>query len=315
MRIAVATAVAVAVTLVLGACGSSPAGPTQPPPPPPPPANNLPVIDSITVQGRRPNEPANFTDLTETIDVAAKVHDDETPVDQLQLKWSAPVGTFDGSGPNVTWTAPASVTTPMDVTITLTVTEKYGFPGGPLAYEHSTDGSAALSLHDSVKEVGDMARQFLLDFSDSRIDVGEVMRNFDPACDGTREETQQVTANRKTFQIAHSNIGQPSVRIPFGNAFCSVPGRIQRGDACSDTPVHWESTIVANGRYQVADGTDWVSAYYRPALKVWKLCDSQFTGICIDVTTGRPCTDDVMKAMVAGAWRRSDSRSPRPPSE
>ena len=51
-----------------------------------------------------------------------------------------------------------------------------------------------LRLHDSVREVGDMARQFLLDFADSSIrDVAYVMRNFEPGCYGTQDETDQVT--------------------------------------------------------------------------------------------------------------------------
>jgi len=28
-------------------------------------------------------------------------------------------------------------------------------------------------------------------------------------------------------------------------------------------------------------GNDWVAAYYRPELKAWKLCDSQFIGTCV----------------------------------
>jgi hypothetical protein len=292
-------------------CGGSPIAP-PPPPPPPPPANNLPVIDSITIQGTRPNEPASFADAGETVNITARIHDDETAVDQLQLQWSAPVGTFSGSGTAVTWTAPASVSAPADVTISLKVTEKYGTA---LAFSHSVDGSATLSLHDSIKEVGEMARQFLLDFSDSSIPVSQVMRNFDPACPGTNEETSQVTGNRHTFQIVKWDIGQPTVRVPFGNAFCPVPGRTQLGDACSSTPSHWESKFLSNGNYQIADGVDYISAYYRPALKAWKLCDSQFVGTCTDIDNGKKCSDEQMKSMVPGGWRRSDPPAHRPPSE
>ena len=151
-----------------------------------------------------------------------------------------------------------------------------------------------------------MARQFLLDFSDSTIrDVAHIMRNFDPDCAGAKQETGQVTDNRVKFKIDRSNIGPAKVTIPFGNAFCEIPNpRVQRGDACSMTPARWESTVVSNGHHQIADGIDWVSAFYLPALKAWKLCDSQFTGTCTDVTTGRQCTEDQVRAMVAGSWRR-----------
>jgi hypothetical protein len=304
MRIlARALAVGIAVCLI-GCGGSTPMTPT--PPSPPPPTNNPPVIDSIAVQGARASEPASFADLGESVSVIAKVHDDETPVDQLDYQWSASAGTVSGSGAGVVWQAPASATTtPTDVTITLKVVEKYGFPGVPPAFSHEVSGTATLSLHDSVKEVGDMARQFLLDFSDSTIrDVNYIMRNFDPACDGTEKETQQVSDNRAKFTIFRSSIGQPSVKIPFGNAFCQIPSpRIQRGDACSTTPAHWESRVLVNGHTQIADGADLIAAYYRPTLKAWKLCESQFIGTCTDVTVGIACSDAQAAAMVAGSWR------------
>src|SRR4051794_38394710 len=113
--------------------GGSNGGPNQQPPP----QNNLPVIDSITIQGTRPKEPAGFADMSESVDVTATVHDDETPADQLQYDWSATAGTFTGTGAKVTWTAPAELpgSASGTVTITLKVTEKYRQPGGPLAFE------------------------------------------------------------------------------------------------------------------------------------------------------------------------------------
>src|SRR4029077_10507270 len=114
------------------------------------------------------------------------------------------------TGASVTWTAPASGSTPLDVTITLKVVEKYGFPSQPPAFSHDVTGTAAVSLHNSVKEVGDMARQFLLDFSDSTItDVPYIMRNFD-SCPLALEETQQVMENRHNFRIVKSTIGTPT---------------------------------------------------------------------------------------------------------
>jgi hypothetical protein len=269
-----------------------------------PPPNNPPGIDSIAIQGTRANEPANFADIGETVNVAATVHDDETPVDQLQYQWTSSVGSIDGTGTQVKWIAPAGMpgSDPVDVTITLKVTEKYGQSG---QFQHDVSGTATLSLHDSVKEVGDMARQFLLDFSDSTItDVSYIMRNFDPSCSGTGMETQQVSDNRKKFKIVRWNVGPSSVKIPFGNAFCPVPDRVQRGDACASNPVHWESEVIGGNHFQIADGTDWVAAYYRTALKAWKLCDSQFTGTCVDTTTGSGCSDTQLASMVPGAWRR-----------
>src|SRR4051812_4325134 len=178
--------------LVFAGCGSAGLGPSRPGGnggnsggDGTPPSNDLPVIDSVVVQGTRAKEPASFADLGETVIVTATVKDAETAVDQLQYVWTATAGTFSGTGASVAWQAPAQApagvtgVTPSDVTITLTVTEKYGSPGGPLLFEHSASKTAAVSLHDSVKEVGTMARQFLLDFSDTNIkDADFIMRNF-----------------------------------------------------------------------------------------------------------------------------------------
>src|SRR6266545_1555562 len=128
----------VSAAVLIAACGGSPHAPSPvvepqqftPQPVVPAPPNTPSVIDSLTAVGRRSKEPANFADIAETIDLAAKVHDDETPVEELEFQWAAPLGTFDGSGPNVTWRAPDDAETPAPVTITLKVVEKYGYPDG-----------------------------------------------------------------------------------------------------------------------------------------------------------------------------------------
>ena len=75
------------------ACSGSPAGPTPPPPPPPPPpvVNNLPVIRSISVSLPR-------VEVEQDVNVVAEVEDTETSPDQMTYEWSAPVGTFSGTG-------------------------------------------------------------------------------------------------------------------------------------------------------------------------------------------------------------------------
>jgi hypothetical protein len=314
-RFVAAVAFAIGGSLWLAACGGS-----TPPTSPStgggggggggsqtPPANALPVIDSLTVQGTRSaKEPANFADVNETVAVSAKVHDDDTPAAQLEYQWSATAGTFSGSGASVTWTAPSSATTPADVTLTLKVVDHYGFPGQAPSFTQSVSGSTTLSLHDSATEVGTMARQFLLDFSDSSVAVDKVMRNFDMTCGPAQDERDQVANNRVILRIEKSNIGAASTTVPFGNSLCPVPGRIQRGDACSAVPSHWESTLFANGHYTIADGIDYVSAYYHADIKTWKLCDSQFPGTCFDATTGKPCGDAVAASMTPDSvrWRR-----------
>lgn len=305
-----AGAAAVAAALALAMCARAP---TQPNPPLPRPCTNTaPVILSITAQGARSNEPADFADVGESIAIAAIVQDAETPVDQLQLTWTTSAGVFTGSGTNVTWQAPAkgAVATPMDVTITLTVVENYTCAGQPAPLKNTVTAAHTISLHDTVKEVGDMATQFLLDFSDSSItDVSYVMRNFEPGCYGTASETNQVTLNRVKFKIQRFNIGPATVTEPFGDTDCHVPGLApgdtQHGGACVNNKVHWESTIIESGPYQgdyqIADGIDWISALYYASLKAWKLCDSRFTGTCTDTTNGIPCiNENLLRGMVAG---------------
>jgi hypothetical protein len=308
-------AFAIAGSLCLAACGSTPTVPsgggnnsgggsgggsvT-------PPANALPVIDSFTVQGTRSSkEPANFADLSEAVPVSAAVHDDDTLAAQLEYQWSATAGTFSGTGASVTWTAPASATTtPVDVTITLKVVDHFGFPGQTPAFTQSVSGTTTLSLHDTVTEVGTMARQFLLDFSDSNVPVDTVMRNFDMSCQLAQDERDQVVFNRASFHIEKWTIGPATVTVPFGNAICPVPGRFQRGDACSAVPSHWESTIFSNRHYQIADGIDYVSAYYHSDVKSWKLCDSEFPGTCFDATTNGACTGAAATAFARGFAKR-----------
>ena len=68
-----------------------------------------------------------------------------------------------------------------------------------------------------------MARQFLLDFSDSSIrDVDYIMRNFEPGCYGTADERQQVQDNRHDYRIVESSVGSATTTVGFGGV-CSVP--------------------------------------------------------------------------------------------
>lgn len=284
-RPATGSVLGLAWALLIAACGGGPTRPTpgggnngggnqQPPP------DTLPVIESITIQGTRPKEPANFADVGETIAVTAKVHDDETAVDQLQFEWSAPAGTFSGTGASVTWQAPATAVTPADVTITLKVVERYGNPGGTPTFQHDVTGTAKLSLHDSMKEVGDMARQFLVDFSDTTIrDVDRIMRNFARSrCPDPREidsERDDVTNNRKNFRIVSSRIGAAAVTVRFGG---TCPFRAKQGDACAVIPSFWDSIDLRDNSRGAVDGNDIVAAVYAPQDARWWLCASDFDG-------------------------------------
>ena len=272
MRRGVRRGTAAFAFVLMAACGGSPSGPgQQPPPPPPPPANNLPIIESITVQGSRAQEPPAFADLSEIVEVTAQVRDDETAVDQLQFTWTASSGTFSGSGRRVTWQAPSAAETPSVVTLTLAVVERYGG-----SFEHRVTRNAEVALHDSVREVADMSRQFLLDFSDSSIrDVSFIMRNFDPGCYGAEEEAEQVARNRRDLRITESSVGEARVTVRFGG---TCPYRARAGDACAQIPVTWHSVRLSTGSRETVRGTDQVAAMYKRSERRWRLCDSQFNG-------------------------------------
>ena len=274
---------AVAAALLLAACGGSPSGPGSVPSPPgggvTPPANNAPTIQSVRVQGTRAKEPASFADVGESVQVTAAVQDDETPIEQLQFNWSAPVGSFSGTGASVTWQAPAQIAAPSEVILTLEVVEKYGT--APNVFEHRVSSTATLSLHDSMKEVGDMARQFLLDFSDSSMrDVDRVMRNFGNAstCPDVREvdnERGDVIYDRANYQIINSRIGSARVTLNFGG---SCPFRFKRGDACAVVPSYWQSMDLNTKAVGAVDGDDIVAASYSTAGSRWWLCASDYDG-------------------------------------
>jgi hypothetical protein len=226
------------------------------------------VITSVTAQGSRPNEPKNFADLDEEVAVTAVVDDPDTAADRLTFEWSAEAGTFSGTGANVTWKAPGDVSTPKAIVLTVKVSD----PGS-----NSTTGTATLSLHNSVKEVGDLSRQFLLDFSDSKNGAAFVVRNFtkSPRCEADRdEEFNEVDANRNTYRITSSNIGPATVKVQFASLPCSYVPR--DGDACASVPSTWDSVCAPGvtctpGRSQ---GIDHVTAVYEGT--EWKLCASYF---------------------------------------
>jgi hypothetical protein len=276
-----AAAGAALAALLAAACGSSPSAPSPPSNGPggstPPPNNNPPTIQSITIQGTRPQEPASFADVGESVPVSAEVKDDETPVAQLTYNWSATAGTVTGTGASVTWVAPATASNPSEVTLTLEVVEKYGT--APNTFEHKVSSSAKLSLHDSVREVGEMARQFLLDFSDSSInDVAYIMRNFGDASTCPRpsdvtDEIDDVTANRKSYRIVDYKIGTPNVTVNFAS---SCPFRGRSGDACASVPAYWDSIYLPDNSRGAVSGNDQVVAAYSPAGSRWFLCASDW---------------------------------------
>ncbi|MEW5981618.1 MAG: IPT/TIG domain-containing protein [Acidobacteriota bacterium] len=240
-----------------------------------PPPNAPPTITGITVQGTRANEPPNFADLNEEVVVTATVTDPETPIAQLAFEWSAPAGTFTGSGASVLWKAPSQAATPLSVTLTLKVTETIAAagPGVPTASQSTTAG-AVVSLHDSAREIGDIAYQFLIDFSNSNLGPEYVVRNFWDGCPGKDAELADVRENRQLFVIQSFRIGTTfPVTVDFKG---TCPFRSRKADGCALVPVEWRSLRKSTGGTETATGTDQASAVFRDSR--WWLCDSDFDG-------------------------------------
>ena len=178
--------------------------------------NAPPVIGTFRVQGSRAKQPPNFADLADAIEVSVTVTDAETSVSNLRFNWSC-----SSSGPSAAPGPPspgelqrAPPITPIDVVLALEVVEPYRSQGRNV--ENRVTGSTTVSLHNSIQEVSALARQFLLDFSDSSLGAAHVMRNFEPGCYGTDLESGDVTKNRAEFTIVESNIGTDATSVGFG---------------------------------------------------------------------------------------------------
>ena len=228
-----------------------------------------PSITALSARGSRSNEPSNFADVGEPITVTATVQDTDTPLTQLTYEWSAPSGTFSGTGASVQWTAPASTGT---VTLTLTVSDGT-----------RVSRTVDVSVHDSIREVGDLARLFLLDFSDSSKSPEFVMRNFSTSARCAAEvaaEFQDVVDNRDSIRILSWTIGDAAVTVQFGAKPCSF--NPLNGDACAAVPATWDSLCIKTtdeciaGQRGISRGVDYITAVYDQT--EWKLCASRWQG-------------------------------------
>ena len=85
----------------------------------------------------------------------------------LTYEWSAPTGSFSGTGPIVTWTPGADAVTPADFVVTLTVTERYA--SGAATLENKVTGTVTAHVNNSPKELADLSLRFLDDFATSSV--------------------------------------------------------------------------------------------------------------------------------------------------
>ena len=228
---------------------------TPTPTPMPPVANTPPVIHSVTTSVSR-------AEVDQPVDVIADVTDAETPIANLQFIWSANVGGFNGSGAHVTWVLPkGAATTPLDVAISLTVTET--FSGGTNSVSLS---AAPVRIHDSNAEITKMSLRFLIDlFGNSKVSAKECVIDFSDQCPGKNEEEGQIEDNRVNFVILDASANVASITYNRDKTFADI-----------DAPCSFHDRQVATGTVATSPpGSQCLlTAVYQD--QRWWLCDSHF---------------------------------------
>jgi hypothetical protein len=264
-------AVLMTAVIASGSCGSSPPAPAPSPVVAPPVVapNAPPVIESIVASAAR-------TEVDTEVTLTAYVRDAETPVAQLKFEWKADAGTFSGEGPVVVWRAPKDARTPANYTIALTVTETYTTANAAgAAQTNVVNGtSPVIRVHDSPKELGDMAMTFLGDFANSSVSPSTCIRDFSDGCKGKAEEKRDIESNREHLTILNSSLRLRSVRVGANATTadmavaCSFTSRIIKCDA--------GDTKCVVGTVGTVTGDCTLTGVYEQ--QRWWLCDSHFTG-------------------------------------
>ena len=266
----VRTIVAAAIVASMAGCGGSPSGPGPViPPPPPPPPNEPPRIQSITLQKDR-------LEAGEEISVSVVVSDTETPVEQLMYEWQNDAGVFTGQGAAVRWRAPSGPQTPADYVLTVRVTEVYGAPDASgVRPRHQVTGlSASIRVHDSPKELGDMAMRFLTDFANSSVAPEVAVREFSDSCRGKREELEQVQDNRRNYQILSSQLRLRNVSVASSNASATVQVSCEFLSRILNCPAG--AVNCRPGLTEHVRGECRLTSVYEN--RRWMLCESNFDG-------------------------------------
>ena len=269
MRALRAPLAACLIAVFVYACGGPSAGPTPPPPPPPPPANTPPQIKSLTASDAR-------AEVDVPITLTAVVEDAETAVANLTYAWTADTGTFTGTGSTVTWVAGQNATTPADVVLTLTVTERY--TSGTTQAENKVSSTTTVRLNNSPKELREMSVRFLTDFANSKISPDQCVQEFSDSCSGKKDERADVDDARHDYEHIGSTIRPTSLTIT-GNrltatvhTFCAFTVRVispePREESCKLTPC-------PVGSIGSSSGDCWTTNVYEKGR--WWLCESHFT--------------------------------------
>ncbi len=265
-RRASARAGGLCLALTMAACGGSPTQPAPPPPPPPPVVNQLPVINSITVSATRVEVD---TDVTFT----AAVTDAETSVAQLRFDWKTDLGNITGTGPSVTLRVPKGTATPADAVVALTVVETYQAAGGVRVEQAATSTAPTVRVHDSLKEIGDLALSFLRDFANSSVPAEVAVRDFSDSCRGKVEERDQIADNRRDYQITRSSLALERASVSSDRLRGDARVACEFWSVIKQCPAGVSCTVGSNEH--VRGNCDLTTVYEQNR---WRLCTSNFNG-------------------------------------
>jgi len=272
-----AAAFVVALTMLVAACGGSPVQPGggtgsgggtgggNGPGGGVGVSNTPPTVKSIAFTD-------DHAEVGHPITLTATVEDAETPVDKLTYDWSAPTGTFAGTGATVQWTPGADVETPADVTVTLTVTETY--TSGSSQLQNTAKGTVSVHLNNSSKELADLSLRFLGNFADSKVSPDTCVSEFSVNCRGKKDEFNDITGNRHDFLILsstlrHSGIDPPSKTTTTVHTFCAFTSRV-----ITDNPVTCSKDDCRFNTIQNVKGDCYTTNVYEHGR--WWLCESHF---------------------------------------
>ncbi len=260
--------------------------------------NSEPIVGAISVTPPRDKQPKTLATIGDRVTLTASVNDSETPLNALTIEWSAlpSIGTFSGTGASVQWTAPGSTSSPQTVVLMLTVIERYqqaDSSGLPVQREHRVQRTVNVRVHDTVREVSDMAIDFLTLFSNSSLGPEAVLHNFSKTCDGGEgyaAEYADVVESRATREILTHEISAPTkFEWGFGeDTICTGTRKTTAGDVCVSIPVKWTDRAIGSSATDSVSGVDFVSAAYEDTR--WRLCHSKWEAF--STLTGKPVQMD-----------------------
>lgn len=270
--------IACLAALIAGGCGGPGTQPSPPPgnnPPPPPPVNTPPQVKSIAVSETR-------AEVGTPLTLNATVEDAETPVASLTYAWTAPTGTFSGTGAVVTWVAGQDAVTPADVVLTLTVTERYGT--GATAGENKVTSTTTVRLNNSPKELQELSLRFLSNFANSSVSpetcVSEFSSTTSRCANGKRDELEDIRDNRHDYKMIESTLRHTGLTIAPDrvsatvHTFCSFTVEVIHPNPVDEPCQGGRCPIGSRGK---STGDCWTTNVYEQGR--WWLCESRFSSM------------------------------------